>query len=185
MGIFNFKIFEELGENIKKMASENVEKDKTPNLKCSSCGANVDVSSSKETIACPYCGTKNKNPNYSKTKSFLFDDKDEKQGELTTQKYFVLVEKDDECGFFAYDIQTDSQSDVHSSVAEALEDIKEQIEECVEDEIDEGEMQFEFWTEEQLLQKKAVQKRVNKGARIKPVDICYHKPVDFDKDPNW
>lgn len=186
MGIFNFKIFKELGDSIKDIVNDNVQKDKPQSFKCSNCGAQISASS-KKTVKCEYCGTENTNPNYSAISNIFKDDDDEKEGDVVTKQYFVLVQKLEDGGFTAYDAQTDTQSDVFDTVLEALDDIKKEIVDVIEEQIEDGELCFEFLTEEELLKDRAVQRAIKNGEKLKPIDITYHAPknIDYDSDPNW
>ena len=179
MGIFNLKIFDELGENIKKMEERNTAKDKSATVKCTGCGANIDAPTNKETLVCKYCGTKNSNPNYKSLKDRLFGDDDEQSdSNLVTKKYYVLVKKYDSLGFSAYDFQTDIETEVYSSVEDALKEMATDIADFIE----EGEKKFNFYSQQEILQNKKVQKKLEKGLRLKEIEVPFHS---VDEDPNW
>ena len=185
MGIFNKNIFKDLENGLKNFGQrvqQNIDNDKKlQDVKCPNCGSQLEQKRESKTLTCEYCKTTFDNPNYTVT---LFNRKTERDSKDTeTKTYPVLVVKDSD-GFYAYDEQTDTGSEYHDSVAEALKDLKEQMQEFIQESIDEG--GFEFYTEAQLLEKKNVQKTIQKQeAKIKTIELSYKKPVNYDEDPDW
>lgn len=178
MGIFNFKIFDELGENIKKMEGENVKNGKNATIKCTGCGASIDASTNKETLVCKYCGIRNSNPNYKPLRDILFGDDEKSDSNLVTKKYYVLVKKCDNLGFSAYDFQTDIKTEICSSVEDALKEMATDIADFIE----EGEAEFNFYSQQEILENEEVQKKLEKGLRLKEIEVSFHS---IDEDPNW
>lgn len=187
MGLFNTNIFKEL-ENGLKNFEKNIKKNmdegqaKPVSFKCKNCGSNIETTTAKKEVKCSYCGSLNKNEKYEGEPSIFA--KQQVDYETFKLNYPVLVMLDDECGFSAFDCQTEAETNCYKTVNEALEDMKKQLEEISKDMADDGQ-DFEALTEQKLMQNKYAQKEISKGAKVKYIQFECAKKTNFADDPNW